>query len=327
MKQVNHNLMTCRGIAAFLVVLEHSIIRYPIDLRAQAQWCVVLSNFINSFHMPLFFILSGYLTSVQKIDSPANWLQKHCKRLLLPCFAMGVVDMLPRLFLQSFVHNPSNIQNSILNILLYGGYFWFLIAMFLVQAVTGLWVTYGNRNALFAISAVLMIATRFFAFPQLFRIDQASYYLFFYLLGGYYREYEKRILKHNQLIGCASFLLVVTLGWIGNRFTNILVAVAACWLAIQLSTWITACGKNRLLELAGQYSLQIYLFNGMTLGVSRTVLVRLGLTNPLLLIVGNTILVLVMEAIAIFILKQLPAIAVLFGMRREKQGGKQYATN
>lgn len=327
MKQVNHNLMTCRGIAAFLVVLEHSIIRYPVDLRAQAQWCVLLSNFINSFHMPLFFILSGYLTSVQKIDSPANWLQKHCKRLLLPCFAMGVVDMLPRLFLQSFVKNPSDIQNSVVNIFLYGGYFWFLVTMFLVQLVAGLWMTYGSKNVLFAISVLLMIATRFIEFPQLFRIDQASYYLFFYLLGGYYREYEQRLSKHNKLIYYVSSVLVLFFGWIGNRFANILVAIAACWLAMHLASWITVCGKNRILELAGQYSLQIYLFNGMTLGVSRTVLVRLGLTNPLLLIVGNTILVLVMEAIAIFILKQLPAIAVLFGMRREKQGGKQYATN
>ena len=327
MKETKHNLMACRGIAAFLVVLEHSIIRYPIDLRAQAEWCVILGNLINSFHMPLFFLLSGYFTSTKGLGSPQEWLAKHAKRLLLPYLVMGMVDMMPRLLLQSLVNNPSNIQDSLIDIIFYGGYFWFLIAMFLVQLVAAVGVSCGQRKLLFGISVVLMISTRLVSFPDLFCINQAAYYLFFYLLGGYYREFEEWAARKQVLLNIVSALVFVLFGWMGNHWANILVAIAASWLTLQLATQLTRKGKNAVLEAAGKYSLQIYLFNGITLGVARTLLVRIGVTSPLILIVGNTALVLLAETIGIFILKQLPGIPVLFGMQTERRRKTGYAAD
>lgn len=327
MKETKHNLMACRGIAALLVVLEHSIIRYPIDLRAQAQWCVILGNVINSFHMPLFFLLSGYFTSTKGIGSPREWLIKHAKRLLLPYFVMGMVDMLPRLLLQSLVHNPSNVRDSLVDIIFYGGYFWFLIAMFLVQLVAAVGVSCGKRNLLFGFSVVLVVATRLISFPELFCINQASYYLFFYLLGGYYRDFERQATQKQVLLNVGSTLVFVLFSWTGNRWANVLVAVAASWLTLQLATWLTRRGKNIVLEAAGKYSLQIYLFNGITLGVARTLFVRIGITSPLALIVGNTVLVLLAETIGIFILKQLPGVPVLFGIQTERRRKTGYAAN
>ena len=52
-----------RGFAIFLVVLGHSIIVFPINLH-QTTWCMYLYDLIYSFHMPLFFAISGYCYSI-----------------------------------------------------------------------------------------------------------------------------------------------------------------------------------------------------------------------------------------------------------------------
>ena len=48
-----------RGLAIFLVVLGHAIIVYPINLH-EITWCKTLHDLIYSFHMELFFVISGW---------------------------------------------------------------------------------------------------------------------------------------------------------------------------------------------------------------------------------------------------------------------------
>lgn len=310
--------MICRGIAAVLVVLEHSIIRYPIDLRAQAEWCVVLSNYINSFHMPLFFLLSGYFTFHKGIKEPGKWLSYHWKKMLIPYFVMGMIDLLPRILLQSLVHNPANITESLIKIIFYGGYFWFLVALFFIQLISSVFVQLGKQKQLFAVSVVLLIASRILPFPQLFCMGQIAYYLFFYILGGYYRENESTIEKKTQILNGFSILVFVLFGGLGNKWLSIIVALAGSWLALQIARGVLKKGRGKLLALAGKYSLQIYLFNGMVLGVGRTLFVKAGIIDPFILITANTLFVLVMEAIAIWIVQKIPMVPFLFGIEQKK---------
>ena len=320
-RNINHNMMVCRGIAAFLVVLEHSILRYPINLREQAEWCVILGNIINSFHMPLFFLLSGYFTSRKGMDNPKGWLVQHAKKLLLPYLVMGIVDMMPRILLQNIVNNPSNIGDSIINIVFYGGYFWFLITMFCVQLLAAIAVSCGKLNFLVGISVVLVVATRLVHFPDLFCINQTADYLFFYLLGGVYRKSETKALQNKAALNISSIAIFLLFSWQGNQWANIVVALAASWLTLQVSKYIASQKCMFLFEAAGKYSLQIYLFNGVTLGVTRMVMISLGITDPLALVLGNTFLVLLAETIGIFVLKKLPGLPILFGLQSQ-YGGK-----
>lgn len=66
-------LDTSKGVTILLMILGHSSI--PI----------FLSNFIWLFHMPLFFIASGWTTNWQKTDIK-SFINKKCRTLLLPFF-------------------------------------------------------------------------------------------------------------------------------------------------------------------------------------------------------------------------------------------------
>lgn len=48
-----------RGIAISLVILGHAIIVFPVNLH-EIAWCKRLHDLIYSFHMQLFFIISGW---------------------------------------------------------------------------------------------------------------------------------------------------------------------------------------------------------------------------------------------------------------------------
>lgn len=68
-------LDSARGIAVFLVILGHMGIPY-------------FGKYITSFHMPLFFFLSGVTFSVK--DSFSEFVRKKAMRLLVPYFCLGI---------------------------------------------------------------------------------------------------------------------------------------------------------------------------------------------------------------------------------------------
>lgn len=107
-----------KGMAIFLVVWMHSI---------QYLFGETFSNpvyrFVYSFHMPLFFIISGYLFE-QKLSKPITETTiKLFKRLLIPNILWGI--MLTSIT-SAFFHKPIS-TTGILNA------FWFLYTLFFVS--------------------------------------------------------------------------------------------------------------------------------------------------------------------------------------------------
>ena len=68
-----------RGIAMFFVIFGHAFYRRNNKIR----------NYIYSFHMPLFFFISG-LTTKRSGMTLLQFLKKKCKDLLLPYLALNV---------------------------------------------------------------------------------------------------------------------------------------------------------------------------------------------------------------------------------------------
>lgn len=85
-----------KGISILFVVMGH-IVQY--NLKGESP--TVVFNFIYSFHMPLFFFLSGYVaalsnTSMSK-DKVLSFIRKKGVSLLLPFITWGIiVNMLMR---------------------------------------------------------------------------------------------------------------------------------------------------------------------------------------------------------------------------------------
>lgn len=103
-------------------------------------------DFIYSFHMPLFFCISGYLfmkSSSLERDGYLKWIGDKSKRLLIPYFVISSVSFIPKTLLEN-----GNLNNIGLNEILkcffsprfnIWGHFWFLPVIFIFYFLFGLW--------------------------------------------------------------------------------------------------------------------------------------------------------------------------------------------
>ncbi|MCM1377441.1 MAG: acyltransferase family protein [Clostridium sp.] len=75
----NYTISIMKGLAIILMVIGH----------AEAPWYV--TNFIYTFHMPLFFIAAGYFFSRKYLDNPWNFISKRVKGLYFPFLKWALV--------------------------------------------------------------------------------------------------------------------------------------------------------------------------------------------------------------------------------------------
>ena len=84
------HLDIARGICIFFVVLGHAIIP---SIRNNNKILEYIYKYIYSFHMPVFFIISGIIfeNNVYKYDSKLQFLKKKAKLLLVPYLTFSVI--------------------------------------------------------------------------------------------------------------------------------------------------------------------------------------------------------------------------------------------
>lgn len=108
----------CKGIAIFLVVLGHVLEKSMHQMNS-------LYDFIYLFHMPFFFMLSGYLAwRVKRFDF--SFFKKKARTLLLPYIVVGLLFTLVNGEYDAFVFNE-----------FHNGY-WFLWSLFCIWCLFAL---------------------------------------------------------------------------------------------------------------------------------------------------------------------------------------------
>ncbi len=216
-----------KGIGILLVVLGHN------DLKTNFPF---FYHFIYSFHVPLFFFLSGYF-----INTSISFLEYSTKRFhaVLKPYLFTIL----LIYFASVSFGNMGFQNALLRIAkaLYGSFFyidwgqlWFLPNLFVVSLYAFLfirmtgklknrWITWGLLLATLAISLVFLHT--FYPFSlSIFGKDYQLYGLpfsldilllngFFFLLGNEVRQVtsEKTFTPVLLLIGAAIGLILLNL--------------------------------------------------------------------------------------------------------------------
>lgn len=134
-----------RGYGILAIMISHLLTGYPL-----AKW-------LFTFHVPLFFFLSGYVFRDGKNWKP--FLKGKCQRLLVPYFAMGVCILLPEALLQTgqdgFGYTLARLTFRLL-IQRRQWTLWFLMALFFTELL-GYWLIRLAKNKwVLAISGVLL---------------------------------------------------------------------------------------------------------------------------------------------------------------------------
>lgn len=188
-----------KGVAILLTIVGHS-----------AQWGTVERNWIFSFHMPLFFILSGYtFCPVETGRQLWTALKKTAQRLLPPLLITWAVSLLLAILCMESV-SVSGVLSLVRHhatALFWGsgitvegnpalGMLWFLVALFWARVLLYLitWAFPRVPAILFGMPmlfAGVYLAQRELYLPQ--SLDVVPVALFFLTVGMLWKAYEERL--------------------------------------------------------------------------------------------------------------------------------------
>ena len=211
-----------KGIGMFFVIWGHIILHGPIY------------NFIYSFHMPLFFFLSGLLFTASKYKTIREFVKRRIKTLIIPYLIFSFITYFYWVLVErSISGNEEPIWKPLIEIFISqgsSGYMihnipmWFVLCLFLVEILYYFLykVSRDNKIKLYVIVAILTtlgylmtMKNSFFDFSTLFwSADIALVALPFYTIGNLISEKNgkekiEELVEKNKKISFLTFAILI----------------------------------------------------------------------------------------------------------------------
>lgn len=239
-----------------------------------ALWC---RTYLYTFHMALFFFLSGFVSSNRLLEgnySVAGETKKKALRLLVPYILYSLVTLLPKLLLSQFARHP--FQVSQITYIFLGkspnGGVWFLWTLFVISLI---YLALGKLFAgwsckvygMLVVGVVLYLIWTTGILPDDDAFEVIGYVLkfcVFYAIGVCTAKYYRKIKKYLKTMivpVCIMAGLLIANPDIWNEKMYVLTAligIYAFYTAAYKASLKTGC-INDLLDELGTYSYDIYL--------------------------------------------------------------------
>lgn len=205
-----------KGVAIISVLICHSVIVYPVNLENVA-WSNALKTFVDSYQMPLFFMISGFLCSYK--GNYGGYLLARVKRILVPYIVFDAAALFLRVVGGSLVNRSMDIKSAIFQLFLQGtsaGGYWFLYTLFVISVIAPLFWVILKKNRLLGlpIIAVCVIVSALFDLPEICCLKSVVYYLTYFIIGmmlkgcdfGKIKDKRIVILTVSAAVFCLSFI-------------------------------------------------------------------------------------------------------------------------
>lgn len=261
-----------KGLGIILVVIGHVSINN------------MLNTWIFSFHMPLFFVISGYLNSCnKKYVSNKKYIVQKFKRLLIPYFIFSNLSYIYWIMIERNIRGDNiSVTRPFINIFIamggsdnyiFNAVMWFLPCLFITEVIFYYISKKNNKNrvvVLLIISSIIgYLISCYINTRIIWCIDIMFTSLVFYGIG-YYGFYNKLLIndtynnkKEYYLLLIISFLLLTIISQLNGRIdmnNNILqnyfmfyiAALTGVFFIFLISNkikcnWLSYLGKNSLI--------------------------------------------------------------------------------
>lgn len=264
-----------KGIGILLVLLGHTW-GLPEYLR----------QVINSFHMPMFFIVAGYFSkSYHQIDDKKATIKRYFRRLVVPYFFTSIFFILFFILL-SIAKNDWNIAiRSVLSVFyadvvglktpfgrLYIGVMWFLLALFWSKVYLLYITKYPKYVLLIAFTLGIGALLLHKVFPcSIWCLSISFVSLPFVAIGWWLRNYKVKIPIYVKLFLVVCWLYVIVKMIVVDMYDyrwdcyplNVLGALGGTYVLYVISLFINKNLKytTKLLSYLGFISLAIVCFH------------------------------------------------------------------
>ncbi len=269
-----------------LVVFGHIVARGQVPGN---EWYSTLKSAIYLFHMPFFIYLSGVVFTFTKSDQRlgpgfGRWIGARAERLLLPFIVFGVLIVIGKFAAAKILHvddAPASILEGLQALFVNTSQspalsIWFMFVVFIYCMITPLLLRLSNGR----IWPWLLIASvlPFAEFPTVLYADRVARFLVFFLLGclvgrrhGEATDLMARWRPWAYAAFAASFALMPL---DIPRSVKLFVIGTASIPALHAMVSSGALSGSRLLATLGGFAFVIYLFNTITIGLAKGVLLK-----------------------------------------------------
>lgn len=275
-----------KGLAILLVVFGHVVAR---ETPPGGEWYSVAKGLVYTFHMPLFIFLNGFVFALSweprsQFGEQLSLGWKRASRLFPPFLVMGLIVFAGKLFASHYVpvDNPVNGLASLVDLLLrptasFSSFLWYLYALGIIFLTFPFLYRLCGRQ----LFVLLIIAALFYLLPasEYFAWGWIRQLFFFFVLGI---VAAKNIGGFDRLIKSTWYLWGVLLCgiWIvwGGEATKLVCGALAIPFAMGLVR-LNGSQGSKFLEWVGRYTLSIYLFNTIFIGISKALVSRFATWN------------------------------------------------
>ena len=274
-----------RAIGIFVMIMGHVTFGGLFD-----KW-------IHVFHMPMFFIISGYFYKEQRFSS---LIKKRAKSFLVPYVAFGIIHLI------IYFIRIGSIDSHVLYLLLWentaengipiAGALWFLTAMFFSEVLFKVVQSINGSNVLktivsFLIAIVGMACAQYLPFRLPWAIDVGLVGVGFYQIGKLIKEKRQKVLGLKFIFSVIGILIFSALGLV-NGYVNLRQGYYGIWplfwinaVCMTISLWnFTRC-INGWIEDKGLFQKSISWIRGM----GRDSIIFLCLNQLAILFAGDLI--------------------------------------
>ena len=290
-------LDSIKGLAILAVVLGHVLVGFNENYYFSDTTPLSVQTWIYSWHMPLFFFLSGFsfwIAFLRTGEKKKEKLHINALNIIAIFFIFQMLLCLFKMSLSNFVDNKLTLMDTLRNLMLPETIMWYMWVLFIYYMIGYLLPERIICSKwLLAMSGVISVAGAYaakaFFFPLCIR---NLFYCFFFFLGGLYLASNSLPKRAMQIISAVSLVYLVgfcVLRYVFSvdtailEFLNALCMIAITYTAFQYLPYIgtTKCFLNGL----GKRSLVIYLMHTYFVTMCKVVFMRLHLALPPIVVI------------------------------------------
>ncbi len=269
-KKVFDEFNILKGIAIILVVLGHSFPDYGIGTGIKERVNIYTFAYIYSFHMPLFFMISGFLfyNSINRINTIKdrfNLIKNRFVRLFIPYLFYSVLTVVMKIAFSTYAQHEFNLKDSY-KILLGdnpNGGLWFLYVLFIISLIISLLPKKKICYIITFISSYIVLFTvkDFMNYVTLYRIvNHIPFFIFGMFVFDYYDSFKKMFKGNVLVMLLLGSFVALDVGYAGNiSYYSVIIAYSGILVTYIISTMLE--NKCKFLSFLGKYTMEIYLLS------------------------------------------------------------------
>lgn len=279
----------CKGFTIILVVIGHIADGY-LSAGVFLTYNSILKYMrclIYSFHMPLFFVVSG-MTFYKAYAEKKRKERFICQvaNLIWIYSVFSIIQWCVQKALSGNVNNSYSLYDLLLIPIKPIAIYWYLYVLIFSYIIA--YKIIGNKCKNYIIFCVTVCVSLFAAFYKVntmaFPLKMILYFNVFFWTGIISISNldilkKKSIFTISLIISIISFAVTVIKGEVIGYWGNCIFPLAVCFLVSYLFFNIKVFNRQSILTILGKYSLEIYLFHCYITAGNRSFLPKMGIGN------------------------------------------------